>query len=107
MEYSFTTHNPCIFINTPMKVLNPDYIQYQSVPALIEIRDKIGVSFEPDDVAGIASAVEEMLNGKLLPSGQVAAIVDQYVYNVGNSRRVGARYIIESLGEKQKKRQKT
>ena len=104
MEYAFVTHNPCIFIDTPMKVLNPDYMRYESVPALLEIRDKIGVCFRPDDVAGIAGAVENMLSGALLPASEVAAITEQYVYHVGKSGQVGARYIIEALkGRREKK----
>ena len=31
-EYSFTTLKPTLFINTPMKVMNPDYKEIQVVP---------------------------------------------------------------------------
>ena len=67
MEYSFVTRHPCIFINTPMKVLNPEYTRYQAVPALLAVRDKIGVSFDPTDVTGIGAAVDRMLSGAVLP----------------------------------------
>lgn len=102
MEYSFVTHHPCIFINTPMKVLNPEYTKYQAVPALLEVRDKIGVSFEPTDVAGIAAAAEGMLSGAVLPPEEVAAIAGQYVYHMGESGTTGARYIIDALKARQK-----
>lgn len=104
MEYSFVTHHPCIFINTPMKVLNPEYTQYQAVPALLEVRDKIGVAFEPDNVAGIASAAEKMLNGTLLPGDEIAAIEEQYVYHIGGSGAVGAGYILGALQMRQRNR---
>lgn len=107
MEYSFVTRHPCIFINTPMKVLNPEYTRYQAVPALLEVRDKIGVCFEPTDVAGIAAAAEGMLSGAVLPPEEVAAIAEQYVYHVGESGRIGASYIINILKEKQKERRNT
>ena len=102
MEYSFVTRHPCIFINTPMKVLNPEYTRYQAVPALLEVRGKIGVCFEPTDVAGIAAAAEGMLSGAVLPPEEVAAIAEQYVYHIGESGRIGARYIIEALQKRQK-----
>lgn len=101
MEYSFVTHRPCIFINTPMKVLNPDYTQYKSVPVQIELRDKIGVSLEPSNVSGIAAVVQDMLSGRLLPEDEVAAIARQYVYNIGSSGRVGGQYIIDALRNRQ------
>ena len=102
MEYSFVTHHPCIFINTPMKVLNPEYTRYQAVPALLEVRDKIGVTCAPENVAGIASTAEKMLNGALLPSEEIAAIEEQYAYHIGESGRIGAGYIIRALQERQK-----
>ncbi len=103
MEYSFVTHKPCIFINTPMKVLNPEYIKYESVPMQIEIRDKIGVSLEPDAVSGIGAVIEDILSGHLLPENQVAEIAGQYVYNIGSSGQVGGRYILETLRKLQSK----
>ena len=104
MEYAFVTHNPCIFIDTPMKILNPEYTRYECVPALLDIRDKIGVSFHPEDVAGIAEAVKRMLSGTLLPAEEIASITAQYVYHLGESGRVGARYIIDSLKAKKEQR---
>lgn len=102
MEYSFVTHHPCIFINTPMKVLNPEYTRYQAVPALLEVRDKIGTSFDPTDVTGIAAAAEQMLSGAVLPPEEVAAIAKQYAYHIGEAGRIGAGYIIKTLQERQK-----
>ena len=105
MEYAFVTHNPCIFIDTPMKILNPEYTRYECVPALLDIRDKIGVSFHPEDVAGIAEAVKRMLSGTLLPAEEIASTTAQYVYHLGESGRVGARYIIDSLKAKKEQRE--
>lgn len=101
MEYSFVTHRPCIFINTPMKVLNPEYKQYQSVPVQIELRDKIGVSLDPSNVSGIAAIVQDMLSGQLLPENEVEAIAQQYVYHIGASGQVGGQYIIDTLRSRQ------
>lgn len=101
LEYSFTTGRPCVFINTPMKVLNPEYTKYESVPMQIDVRDKIGVSLAPEDTAGIADIVKDMLSGKLLPPEEVKAIAQQYVYNIGASGQVGGQYIIDALQKRQ------
>ena len=101
MESSFVTHRPCVFINTPMKVLNPEYTRYESVPMQIEIRNKIGVSMELSEVSGIAEVIGNMLNGQLLPKNEVARIAGQYVYNPGTSGQVGGRYILEALRDRQ------
>lgn len=102
MEYSFVTQRPCIFINTQMKVLNTEYTRYQALPALLEIRDKIGAAFEPGNVGGIAETAERMLNGSLLPGEEIAAMKARYVYHIGTSGAVGAKYIIDTLRGKQK-----
>lgn len=107
MEYSFVTCHPCIFINTPMKVLNSEYTKYQAIPALLDVRNKIGISFEPKDVAGIAAAVEQMLSGAVLPPEEVAEITGQYVYHVGESGAIGAKYIIDVLKRKREESKST
>lgn len=106
MEYSFVTHKPCVFINTPMKVLNEEYTKYESIPALIDIRNKIGVSLDVEETAGIADVIADMLSGQLLPEEEVAAITQQYVYHLGESSRVGGQYILERLRARQSKNRK-
>lgn len=101
LEYSFTTGRPCVFVNTPMKVLNPEYTRYESVPMQLDVRDKIGVSLAPEDTAGIADIVKDMLSGKLLPPEEVKAITRQYVYNIGTSSQAGGQYIIDALQKRQ------
>lgn len=96
-EYSFVTKRPCVFINTPMKILNPEYTRYKSVPMQLSVRDKIGVSLEPSEVSGIAAVIENMLSGRLLPAEKVAEVVEEYVYNLGTSGQVGGKYIIDAL----------
>jgi YidC/Oxa1 family membrane protein insertase len=41
-EFAFCTLKPCIFINTPMKIMNPNYKQYGIEPLDIALREKVG-----------------------------------------------------------------
>lgn len=107
MEYSFTTLKPCIFINTPVKILNPDYTRYKAVPALVAIRNQIGVSVDLDQVGMIASHIQNIRNGQLLSASEIAGMVDHYVYNVGTYGKPGAEYIIKAIQSKIKKRNRT
>lgn len=106
MEYSFTTLKPCIFVNTPMKVLNPEYKQYQSLPALLDIRSKIGIEVQPDQMDSVADAIAQIQQESLLPRETIGKIVEQYVYHVGTYGRAGAEYIIESIQRKCSERKK-
>lgn len=99
-EYAFATLKPVLFINTPMKVVNPDYQELSSVPIDIELRDKVGVSLEPAEISNVKDAVASLLQESRFSKESMAKMRDYYIYNVGKSGSVGAKYIIERLMEK-------
>ncbi len=100
MEFSFATLKPCIYIDTPMKVLNPDWEKYQNRPALLELRNKIGVSFSMEDVDKVGDAIGEIQQGKILNREAISQIVEEYVYHVGEHGKSGAAYIIGRIAQK-------
>lgn len=99
-EYSFTTLKPCLFINTPMKVMNEDYNSIDIVPFDIVIRNKIGVSLELSEINKIAEAAEQLLHDQSFSKDSIRSLREEYLYNVGKSALVGADYLIQSLIEK-------
>lgn len=46
-EYAFTTKKPVLFVDTPMKVMNPEYQKIDTVPINIWMRDVIGDRLDP------------------------------------------------------------
>lgn len=106
MEFSFATLKPCIYIDTPMKVLNPDWEKYESRPALLEIRSQIGQSFRLDEVDRIGQTVADIQQGKILDQASIAKMIGQYVYHVGDYGAAGASYIIQEIEENRAKNPK-
>ncbi|MGN0346131.1 MAG: CDP-glycerol glycerophosphotransferase family protein, partial [Lachnospiraceae bacterium] len=102
-EYSFTTLKPTLFINTPMKIMNPDYKEIDIVPFDIEARDQVGISVETDDLANLADVVNRLLTEELYSKDSLKKVREKYLYNVGKSADVGAKYIIKRLIEYSKK----
>ena len=102
-EYAFSTLKPVLFINTPMKVVNPNYKELTSVPVDIELRDKVGISLEENELDGLRPAVEKLLFDNQFSRDSLRRMKEQYIYNVGNSGKVGAEYIINRLVEMQKR----
>ncbi|MBO4846328.1 MAG: membrane protein insertase YidC [Lachnospiraceae bacterium] len=102
-EYSFTTLKPTLFVDTPMKVMNPDYEEIDVVPFDIEIRNKIGISIDPKDCDKAAETAHRLLTESGFSKDSMRNIREQYLYNVGNSAEVGGRYIIKKLIEYSKK----
>lgn len=101
-EYSFTTLKPSLFINTPMKVMNPDYKEIDVVPFDIEIRNQIGLSVSVDHLEELDSVVRKLLNSEDYQKENMKALRDKYLYNVSKSAKVGADYLIRRLIEMSK-----
>lgn len=101
-EYSFATLKPSLFINTPMKVMNPDYKDIDITPFDVEIRDKIGVSVETDKLSQLPQVIERLLSDEF-SRDEMAKVREEYLFNFGSSAQVGAKYIIRRLIEFTKK----
>lgn len=96
-EYSFTTLKPTLFINTPMKIMNPDYKEIDIVPFDIEARDQVGISVDTDKLSTLNDSVQRLLTEEIYSKESLAQIRSKYLYNVGKSANVGAKYIINQL----------
>ncbi len=103
-EYAFSTLKPVLFINTPMKVVNPDYKELATEPIDIELRNKVGISLEETEISKTANAVEELLFDNRFSTGEMEKLRDKYIYNIGESGKVGAKYIIDSLVKRSEKK---
>lgn len=97
-EYSFSTLKPVLFIDTPMKILNPDYQELETVPIDIELRNKIGISISTETVGEeIVSTVDKLLGETRFSRESMRELKEEYSYNIGTSGKVGAKYIIDQL----------
>jgi len=99
-EFAYCTLKPCIFINTPMKVMNPNYMQYGIEPLDITLRDKIGISIDVDDIATVDSRVDYLLQHKDSYKDQIEEVVQQNLYHPGRSGEAAGTYIMRQLDAK-------
>ena len=105
-EFAFTTKKPVIFIDTPMKIMNPEYKKIKIEPFNIWIREEIGKVVKLKNIKTIDKVVDEMLKSNKKYEKKINDIVNEDVYNIGNSAEVEANYIIDSLQEKIKNKEK-
>ncbi len=103
-EYAYTTYHPVLFINTPMKISNPKYEEIGVVPMDIWARDKIGKSISVEDTVDIDSVLKKMIESKDEYSESIEKLAEEYLYNPGESAKVGGDYIISSIQEKIRRR---
>ena len=96
-EYSFTTLKPCLFINTPMKIMNPDYEELGIVPFDIRVREQIGISLGTDALDRIADSADRLLHEEVFSKESIRRLREKYMFNIGKSANAGADYIIRQL----------
>ncbi len=100
-EFSFATKRPTLFVNTPMKVMNPDYQRLKRIPLDIEIREKIGRSISPDTAGEIERVVEKLLMQADAYAQSIEKLLGECLFNPGQSGMAGGKYIIDRLLNKQ------
>jgi len=88
LDYAFGLGKPVIFIDVERKINNPEYTQIEITPFEVDIRDTIGVVISPNKLEAILN-----LDLKKIPDN----LVEQHVYNVGQSDEVGAQEILRIL----------
>ena len=96
-EYALTTHRPVLFINTPMKIMNPEYQRIDTIPLNIKVRDIIGLQLETNQTNQIVEKINYLIDHHKNYENNIQDLIDNELYNVGNSREVGARYIIDAV----------
>ena len=101
-EFSFITLRPCVFINTPPKINNPDYVKLEIEPQELRLRNMIGVSVDMDSVWKTGEYVRALLGQSSEWSEKIKNIRDTLIANFPDSASVSARAIMKAVVEQQK-----
>ena len=101
-EYAFRTKRPVVFIDTPMKVINPDWERLGIVPTDISFRNEVGVSVPLADIPAAGRAVADMLAHPDRFAARIENLLRTQFFNPGHAGEVAGRYILESLINRRK-----
>lgn len=96
-EYSYTTGKPTLFINTKMKMPNPNWEKIGITPLEISLRDQIGRSLNKDELGKAEEVIAEM---ELHPEEwkeRITKVREQNIFNPGTCGEHAAEYILKSL----------
>ena len=104
-EFSFATKKPSLHINTPMKIMNPEYRKIKAEPVEISMRENIGVSVDLDKFDTLPEVVAELIAKKDEYRDKITEVLNGFIFNIGHSAEFGGKYIIETLDEKKAKRE--
>ena len=93
LEYAFIFERPVIFIDVPKKVLNPNSGDISLEPIEISIRKKIGHIISPNSLEEIPLIIKDLEKNAEFFSKRIKEIISNTVYNIGESAKIGAKYI--------------
>lgn len=97
-EFAYKTHRPTLFVDTPMKVINPEWQKIGLTPTDISFRDEVGVSIPlPDVVEKAGSAVADMLMRPDAFAAKIDSLFATQFFNLGHAGEVVGSTILDSL----------
>ena len=103
MEFCFATERPAIFVNTKIKVLNPNWEKIGMIPIEQENRNILGKAIEKEDIANINATVEELIAKRAEYKGIINNYYENLIFNHNTAAKKGAEYILKSLASKKQK----
>jgi len=96
-EFAWGMEKPVVFIDTPMKIHNPEYRKIGVDPLEVRIRHKIGRVLKLDEIENIDTIIADIIEKQDDKKKELKALRDENIFNWGHASEVGADYIIEYL----------
>ena len=103
-EFCFSTKKPVLFVNTKMKMENPEWEKLGLTPSEIYLRDKVGVALEKSELDRTKTVADELMSSGEKYKEKITALLHEHLYSYGTNGAEGAKYILRRLAEIQKNR---
>jgi len=100
VEYCFATKRPAIFVNTKMKVLNPNWQKIPSTPVEISLRSIVGVAVEKEELSNIPEIAADLFARGGEYEQTIERTLSEFLFNIGTAEKAGADYILSSLARR-------
>ena len=95
-EFVMVTERPCVFVDTPPKINNPDYEKITVAPLEMTLRDQVGIRVRPEALEGLADRIRSLLEDESY-GDRIRGIREKTIANFGRSGEVGGTYILEQI----------
>ena len=97
-EFSLTTLKPCLFMDTTMKELNPDWPKITEwTPLDISIRNEIGISVDPKDLSGLRAAVDDMVADPGRWAERIRSVRERMIANLGHGGEAAGEFLLGEI----------
>ena len=102
LEFAFAFEKPVLYIDVPKKIRNHDFKDIPQTPIEVSIREKIGKIISPLEIKHISTEIEMLKQKSSKIKKDIRNIREKEIFNIGNSEKKSAEYIIELLNQLQK-----
>jgi YidC/Oxa1 family membrane protein insertase len=96
-----------LFIDTPMKIMNPDWEKIEEVPMNIAARSEVGRVLKLDELDRTAETAEELLASAGHYREAISESLARHVYHPGHSAEYEGKYIISAIQKKIRERKES
>lgn len=96
-EFAFTTKRPVLFIDTPMKVMNPDWEKIPVVPMNLALRNVIGCALPLSELDKVGETAERLIRERESYRAAIEQALAENVYNPGCCAQVEGKYIVGAI----------
>ncbi|MBR3181088.1 MAG: membrane protein insertase YidC, partial [Eggerthellaceae bacterium] len=103
-EFSFSTLKPTVFVDTPIRIGNPEWEKIYPEATDITLRNRVGASFDPADAANIGQAVQDMLANQAEWADKIETVRNEMIFNLGHGGEAAGEYLLSAILEAQAKR---
>ena len=99
-EFCYTTKKPVLFIDTPMKVMNPDWQKIAEPPMNIAARQEVGAVLKLTELDRTAETARALLDDPAHYRAAITESLQRHVYHPGHSAEAEGKYIISAIQRK-------
>ena len=96
-EFALSTLKPVLYINTPMKVMNPEYDKIDVVPFDIRIRAQLGGELELSELDRAGEVAGDLLSRPEEFREIIQAVKEKEIYNLGRGAEAAGRYLVRRI----------
>ena len=97
IEYAFALEKPVLYIDVTQKMLNSDANNIEIIPLEKKIRAQVGDIVSLSEISKIPSKLENLWVNSSQIEKQIQKIREETISNIGNSGKVGSKYLVQLL----------
>ena len=96
-EFALSTLKPVLYINTPMKIMNPQYKDIPVEPFDIRIRAQLGGELELTGLDQAGDVAKKLLDNPEEFREIIKNVKEKEIYNLGHGAEAAGRYLVRRI----------